>query len=67
MAVTQLLDTNVISALMREIPDPLAVGWLDRQQPETIWISSVALSELRHGLEIMTTGRRRELLWERLD
>jgi predicted nucleic acid-binding protein len=67
MGVTLLLDTNVISALMREVPDPLVVGWLDRQRPETIWISSVALFELRHGLEIMTTGRRRDLLWEQLD
>lgn len=52
---------------MRDIPDPLVVGWLDRQRPATIWISSVALFELRHGLEIMTTGRRRDFLWERLD
>jgi predicted nucleic acid-binding protein len=67
MAVIQLLDTNVVSALMREVPDPLVVGWLDRQRPETIWISSVALFAVRYGLEPMTPGRRRDLLWERLD
>lgn len=67
MAVILLLDTNVISAVMKEVPDALVVRWLDRQRPETIWISSVALFEVRYGLETMTAGRRRDLLWERLD
>jgi len=67
MAVILLLDTNVISALMKEVPDALVVRWLDRQRPETIWISSIALFEVRYGLETMTAGRRRDLLWERLD
>jgi predicted nucleic acid-binding protein len=33
-----ILDTNVLSALMRKLPDAAVVGRLDRQPAESIWI-----------------------------
>ena len=57
-----LLDTNVISALMRRTVDPIVVAWLDAQPPESIWTTSITVFEIRFGLEIMVTGRRRRLL-----
>ena len=36
-----ILDTNVVSALMQQQPDPQVVDWLDRQPSESIWISSI--------------------------
>ena len=59
-----LLDTNVISALMQREPDPTVVAWLDAQPPESIWTTSITVFEIRFGLEILASGRRRRLLEE---
>lgn len=59
-----LLDTNVISALMQRDADSVVVGWLDAQAPESIWTTSVTVFEIRLGLEIMASGRKRRLLEE---
>ena len=57
-----ILDTNVISALMRQGTDPIAVDWLDSQPPESIWITAVTVFEVHFGLELLTHGRRRRQL-----
>ena len=57
-----VLDTNVISALMRTEPDPAVVGWLDGLPPESVWTTSVTVFEIRMGLEILAPGRRRRHL-----
>jgi len=59
-----LLDTNVISALMQEEVDPVVVRWLDTQPAESIWTTSVTVFEVRFGLELLASGRRRRLLEE---
>jgi toxin FitB len=57
-----ILDTNVLSALMRRIPDLEVVAWLDRQARTSIWTTSVTVLEIQFGLRILVTGRRRTLL-----
>lgn len=57
-----LLDTNVLSALMRTVPDAPVVAWLDRQPAESVWITSVTLFETRLGLALLPAGRRRNAL-----
>ena len=57
-----ILDTNVISALMREDVEPLVVAWLDGQPTESIWITAVTVFEVHFGLELITPGRRRRQL-----
>jgi predicted nucleic acid-binding protein len=59
-----VLDTNVISALMRSEPDRLVVAWLDSLPPESIWTTSVTVFEVRLGLEILPAGQRRRQLEE---
>jgi toxin FitB len=59
-----VLDTNVVSALMRREPDPLVVAWLDGLPPESIWTTSITVFEVRLGLEILAAGRRRQQLEE---
>ena len=39
---------------------------MDGQNPDTIWISSITLFEARYGIELLTSGRRREFLSDRL-
>jgi predicted nucleic acid-binding protein len=57
-----ILDTNVLSALMRQAPEVPVVAWLDRQPAESVWITSITLFEARLGLALLPTGRRRKAL-----
>lgn len=57
-----VLDTNVLSALMRREADPAAVAWLDLQPSESIWTTAVTVFEIRFGLELLGPGRRRRQL-----
>jgi predicted nucleic acid-binding protein len=57
-----ILDTNVLSALMRQVPDIHVVTWLDQQPRTSIWTTSVTILEVRFRLQIMATGKRRLLL-----
>jgi predicted nucleic acid-binding protein len=59
-----LLDTNVLSALMQRDVDPAVTKWLDSQPAESIWTTSITVFEIRFGLEILASGRRRRLLEE---
>lgn len=57
-----VLDTSVISELMRRSPDPTVVKWLDGQPIESVWTTSITLFEVRWGLDRIAPGsRRREL------
>ena len=62
-----ILDTNVLSALMQQQPDPQVVSWLDDQPAESIWINSVTLFEARYGLALLVPGRRKKTMQERFE
>jgi predicted nucleic acid-binding protein len=57
-----VLDTNVLSALMRQSADKQVVDWLDKQPRSSIWTTSVTILEIRFGLQIMSVGKRRSAL-----
>lgn len=59
-----ILDTNVLSALMRQSADKRVVGWLDKQPRSSIWTTSVTILEIRFGLQILSAGKRRSQLLE---
>jgi toxin FitB len=59
-----ILDTNVISAVMRQPPDSNVVNWLDRQPRNSIWATSVTVLEIHYGLQILSPGKRRSALME---
>ena len=57
-----ILDTNVLSTLMRQTPEPQVVAWLDLQPRTSIWTTSITLLEIRFGLQILAAGKRRTAL-----
>ena len=59
-----VLDTNVLSALMQRDADPIALSWLDRQPPESVWTTAVTVFEVCFGLGLLVPGRRRRRLEE---
>jgi len=57
-----LLDTNVLSELMRPMPDPNVVRWLDVWPEWDVWISAVTVAEIRLGISLLPAGKRKALL-----
>ena len=62
-----VLDTNVLSALMRAEPDRPVVRWLDRLAAESIWTTSITVFEVRFGLEVLPAGERKAALQHAFD
>jgi len=54
-----LVDTNVISELMRPAPNEAVVAWLDAQLAETLFVSSVSVAEILLGIALLPGGRRK--------
>ena len=54
-----VLDTNVISELMRQLPDPSVAAWVEDQVPDSLWTTSVSVFEIIHGIELQPAGKRR--------
>jgi hypothetical protein len=57
-----LLDTNVVSELMRAAPAARVLQWLDAQSTADIWISAVTAGEIRLGIALLPNGQRKERL-----
>ena len=57
-----VLDTNVVSEIMHPAPNPRVLRWLDKQPPQSIWISTVTLYEIRFGLQSMPPGKKQTAL-----
>ena len=57
-----VLDTNIVSELIRPRPNPSVVDWVARQPGTSLFISAITEAELRYGVEILPAGHRRERL-----
>lgn len=57
-----LIDTNVVSELMRPLPAPAVLDWFGRQDDAGLHLSAVGEAELRRGALILPAGRRRDRL-----
>jgi hypothetical protein len=57
-----ILDTNVLSELMRPKPSPRVVAWVARQPATELFTTSITEAEVFYGIELLTKGKRRERL-----
>ena len=57
-----VLDTNVLSELMRPDPDATVVAWFVRQRRAELCTTAISEAELAYGLALMPKGRRRDRL-----
>ncbi|NYS26834.1 type II toxin-antitoxin system VapC family toxin [Rhodobacteraceae bacterium 2376] len=62
-----ILDTNVISELLRPAPEPRVEQWLSAQDGLNVYLTSISEAELRYGLAIMGNGKRRAALVDAVD
>ncbi len=57
-----VLDTNVVSELMRGAPDVKVLQWFNAQPSDGLWLSSIAAAELLYGVARLPDGGRKQQL-----
>ena len=57
-----LLDTNVVSELLRPSPDPAVRRWGVSHPAPELYFSAIGEAELRYGVALLPAGRRKEAL-----
>ena len=64
-----LLDTNVVSELIRPKPDANVVRWIEETDESILFLSVLTIGEIRNGIERLNVGRRRGRLesWLEID
>ena len=62
-----LLDTNVLSELLRARPDPAVLAWFAAQPPHSLFVSALTQAEMLMGARLLPAGRRRQQLQHALD
>ena len=60
--MSTLLDTNVLSELLRSAPEPAVLAWFAAQPAETLFVSAVTQAEMMLGARLLPTGKRRAAL-----
>ena len=62
-----LLDTNVLSELMRPEPAEPVLAWMRGQAAAELYVSSISYAEILYGIDLMPEGKRRRALAEQAD
>jgi predicted nucleic acid-binding protein len=62
-----LLDTNVISELIKPTPDPTVTRWIDATDESLLWLSVLTLGQIRKGIALLPNASRRVSLETWLD
>lgn len=61
-----ILDTNVVSEPLKPAPHTTVLDWLNAQEPETLFLTTISLVELLAGIENLPAGQRRTALGQSL-
>ena len=62
-----LLDTNVVSEPLKLKGDLGVLTWIDAQNIETLYLSTISLAELRFGIAALAPSKRRDTLQDSLE
>jgi predicted nucleic acid-binding protein len=62
-----VIDTNVISEVMKPSPSLAVLKWLNQQNSSSLFVSTITLGEIEYGLKILPAGKRRYELKERFE
>ena len=57
-----ILDINVISELVAAQPNPKVIQWLEDVDPDKIFLSVIAIGELKKGIDKLPESKRKDLL-----
>jgi hypothetical protein len=62
-----VLDTNVVSEPLRQVPAAQVIEWIDAQPLETLFLSTITVAELRAGVALLPAGKKRTGLQDSLE
>lgn len=62
-----ILDTNIVSEMMKTAPSRTVLDWLNAQDAASLYVTTITLAEIGYGLRLLPDGQRRRLLAERFD
>jgi len=62
-----LLDTNIISEMMKNYPSPGVIAWLDQQDVTQLFVTTITIAEISYGINALPEGNRRRILEEAFD
>lgn len=65
--MSTLVDTNVLSELLRPRPDDAVLAWFAQQPADTLFVSAVTQAEMLLGAQFLPNGKRRTALRQTLD
>ena len=54
-----ILDTNVMSEIVKPVPAPAVLAWIESQSPQSLYTTTVTQAEILFGIELLPAGRRR--------
>lgn len=57
-----ILNTNVLSEFMRDIPNSVVMDWIGKQETSELFITTITQAEMYYGLALLPVGRRRNEL-----
>ena len=57
-----ILDTNIISELMKPVPDNAVGSWVEEHADTTLFVTSVTVAEIGYGIRSLPKGKRRDSL-----
>mgnify|MGYP001812564918 FL=1 len=57
-----VLDTNVLSELMRSVPDVSVTNWVATQSTANLFVTTITQAEILHGVLLLPPGRRRDAI-----
>lgn len=60
--MTFLLDTVLVSELVKRAPDPDVIAWVDGRDEDSLFLSAMTLGEIQKGISKLPDSRRKELL-----
>ena len=59
-----VLDTNVLSELMRREPSPTVIAWIEARATTSLFTTTITQAEILYGIRLMPSGKRRSEIEE---
>ncbi len=59
-----VLDTNVLSEILRPSPEPRVAQWLSDQPRASLFTTTITRGEILYGIRVLPAGKRRDGLWD---
>lgn len=57
-----ILDTNIVSEMMKQAPSIKVLNWIDQQEATELYITTITIAEIFYGIHALPNGNRKSLL-----